>query len=115
MNDPKCSASNRKDWTMARLEMRIIHHFYPDEAVDRIKPLLENLRAEYGDKIAGLKEKWDGNTNSFQFSVSGYEVSGTLTVEQSSVKLSGNLPWQAAIFKRKIEAAIRERAAIFLA
>jgi len=45
----------------------------------------------------------------------GMPVSGTLTVHPSAVEISGDLPFLAALYKDKIESAIREQADTLLA
>lgn len=100
---------------MARFNMTISHRLTQDEAVKRIKTLLGEVKNQFADKISNLREEWDGDTGTFSFSAMGFSVSGTLTVKSSEVELSGNLPFAAAFFRRKIEATIRERAETLLA
>lgn len=100
---------------MARLNMTVSHHLEQDEAVRRIKTLLNEVQNQYADKVSDLREEWNGNTGTFSFSAMGFSVSGTLTVNPSEVELSGILPFAAAFFKGKIESTIRERAETLLA
>jgi hypothetical protein len=100
---------------MARLEMSIPHHLSQDEAVQRIKRLLETVKSEHADKINELRESWNENVGTFNLSALGFSVSGTIAVMPDEVQLSGDLPFAASFFKSRIETTIRERAAELLA
>jgi putative polyhydroxyalkanoate system protein len=100
---------------MPSLEMSIPHKLTREEARRRIQELLPKMKNDYGDQIKNLQEEWNGDTGSFSFSVMGFAVSGTLTVNDSSVDLDGNLPFAAAFFKGKIKSVIEEKAQEVLA
>lgn len=100
---------------MARMNLVIPHTFPQAEALGRIRSLLQQLKAQHGDRISNLQEEWHGNCCTFRFSVMGFAVSGTLRVGSSQVEINGDLPWAASLFRGKIEATIRERAATLLA
>jgi hypothetical protein len=100
---------------MAKLNMSIPHHLSQDEALNRIKRLLGQVKQQYADRVTDLRESWEGNVGTFSFSAMGFSVSGTLNVTPSDVELNGNLPFAAGLFKGKIEQTIRERAEELLA
>ncbi len=100
---------------MPSLEMSIPHKLTREEARRRIQDLLPKMKNDYGDHIKNLHEEWNGDTGSFSFSVMGFAVSGTLTVNDSSVDLDGNLPLAASFFKGKIKSVIEEKAQEVLA
>ena len=100
---------------MPSLEISIPHKLTKEEARRRIQELLPKMKKDYGDQIKDLHEEWSDNTGSFSFSVMGFAVSGTLTVNDSSVDLDGNLPFAAAFFKGKIKSVIEEKAQQVLA
>ncbi|MEK7630394.1 MAG: polyhydroxyalkanoic acid system family protein [Patescibacteria group bacterium] len=100
---------------MAKLNITITHRLNQDEALNRIKTLLDDVKHQFGDKISDLYEEWDGNAGKFSFSAMGFSVSGTLIVKPQEIELSGNLPFAASFFKGKIELTIRERAESLLA
>lgn len=93
---------------MSKIDITVTHCFSQDEALQRSHGLLEKIKKQFADKINDLQQKWDGNTDIFNFSVMGFSVSGKLTVNPSEVKLMAILPFAAVFFKGKIEAAIRE-------
>jgi hypothetical protein len=47
--------------------------------------------------------KWEDNVLTFALTTYGFTISGTITVEDSEVKLQGQLPFAALPFKGKIE------------
>ena len=99
---------------MPKLNMVVPHGLTQDEAVRRIKNLLDDMKTQFADKVSDLHEEWDGNIGKFNFSAMGFPVSGTLTVKTSQVEISGNLPFAAMFFKGKIESTIRDRAETLL-
>ncbi|MDB4978539.1 MAG: hypothetical protein JWM56_725 [Candidatus Peribacteria bacterium] len=95
---------------MPNLHFTIPHPLSEQEALTRIKSLLEELKKEFGGKMTNLQEKWQGNTDAFSFTVMGFDVSGTLIVRDKEVELQGSLPLAALPFKGKIEETIRKEA-----
>lgn len=100
---------------MPKLEMSIRHNLPQAEAVSRIKGLLGEIKQQHGEQITNLKEVWSGNKANFSFNAAGFDVSGTLEVGLSEVKLNGSLPFLAGLFKGQIESTIRDRAQRLLA
>jgi hypothetical protein len=100
---------------MASLNMSIPFSISHEEALKRIKNLLTETKKEHGDKIDNLKEHWDGNVGTFSFTAKGYDISGTLTVEDSTVELNGKIPFAVSLFKGAITRAINEKAGELLA
>ena len=100
---------------MPKLSMNISHSLSQDEAIKRIKNLLNDVKTQYADKIGDLHEEWNGSTEKFNFSAMGFPLSGTLIVNTSHVEIPGNLPFTAIFFKKKIESTIKDRAEKLLA
>ena len=90
--------------------MNIPHQLSQEEALLRIQSLLQKVKSKFANAIRDLHEEWNGNTGSFRFTVKGFEVSGILTVKQSSVELDGKIPFAANFFKGKIKSLIRTEA-----
>jgi hypothetical protein len=57
--------------------------------------------------VAELREGWTDGTFSFRFKVVGMRISGTLTVEDSAVRVAAEVPFAALLFKKKIEEQVR--------
>ncbi len=95
---------------MPKLNMTIPHQLRQDEALKRIQSLFEEVKNQFADKISNLREEWKECTDTFSFSIMGFSVSGTLSVNPCEVNLSSNLPFAISFFKGKIESTIQERA-----
>jgi len=106
---------NKKTKIMATMKMAVPHRLSQDEALNRVKKLLGQVRNQFADKISDLNENWNGNVGTFSFKAMKFAVSGTLTVTPSEVQLDGTLPWAANLFKGTIEKTIKDRAKELLA
>ena len=100
---------------MPKLNLSVPHKLSQQDAMKRIKGLLEKVKTEHGDKISNLREEWTGHVGTFSFSAMGFSVAGTLEVTPTDVQFSGDLPFAASLFKNKIETTIRDRATELLA
>ena len=99
---------------MPTLEMSISHNLPQQEALQRIKKLLSETKRDHGDKIQDLAETWNGNEGNFSFKAQGYDISGTLSVNPTSIELKGKVPFAFSLFKGTITRMISERAADLL-
>ena len=100
---------------MPKLNITITHHLSQDEALRRSKGLLGDVKTQFVGKVSDLREQWNGNVNSFSFSMEGLSVYGTLIVTPSEVEFFVDLPFAATFFRGKIESTIRDRAGRLLA
>jgi len=94
---------------MPRFNMSIAHSQTEDEALKRIKNELAEMKTRFADKISGLQENWNENTCEFSLSIKGLSVSGSMIVKPSEIRICGDLPFPAILFKSKIEFEIREK------
>jgi hypothetical protein len=115
MHARKLSHNSSRRIKMPKLEMTIPHRLSQPEALQRLRTLIPQFQQKYGKDITELREQWQDSIGTFSFKVKGFSVSGTLTVEDCQLKLSGNLPLVVTFHKEKIETAIREEAARLLA
>ncbi len=95
---------------MSKLDIRIPHQLSREEAGGRIKGLLSQMKREYGENVKDLREDWSENSCRFSFSVMGSAITGTLDILNDEVRITGDLPFAASLFKGKIEDTIREKA-----
>ena len=92
------------------MELAVQHKLQKDEALKRIKGLLEETKFRFADKFSGLKEDWNGDKCSFDFSAVGFSVTGEIIVDSSEVRILGKIPFAALPFRGKIESIIKEEA-----
>jgi len=100
---------------MAKLDITIPHSLPKEEALARVQGLLGKLQQEQKDFIKDVSEKWNGNEGEFSFSAKGFDLSGTITVEENNVNINGQLPFALSFFKGMISQVIKEKAGELLA
>jgi hypothetical protein len=83
------------------------HSLGAEEATARLKSFFEKLKERHQDKISNLAEQWSDNKLEYSFSTFGFNIKGDMTVEPNEVKVIGNLPFAAMMFKGQIEQAVR--------
>lgn len=100
---------------MPKSTVTVDHDLGRDEALERLKGILVEAKAQYGDRITDLEETWTDTGGRFSFKAMGMKVSGDLMVEDDRVDIIGDFPWAAKPFQGTIEATLRERAERLLA
>jgi hypothetical protein len=93
---------------MVPLNVSVTHCLGQPAAIDRVQQLLDRLQREYAGQISDVRGQWDDNQLKFGFSVSGLPIDCKLTVQESDVSVSSDLPLAAALFRGKIESWIRD-------
>jgi hypothetical protein len=63
-----------------------------DEALNRVKACLTEIKTQYGNMVSNLTENWNGYVGTFSGSARGFSVSGTVTVDPSEATV-----WRSAI------------------
>ena len=92
---------------MPKINATVPHGLGKQTARSALDGLLAKVTQKYGDQVTGLEQNWVGDTLSFAFTTYGFKISGNLEVEDKQVKLHGDLPFAAAMFKGKIESSIQ--------
>jgi len=100
---------------MPKSTVTVPHELGKDEALTRIKGILVQAKAQYGDRITNLQENWTDDGGTFSFQAMGFKIAGALAVSDSDVAITGDYPWAAKPFQGTIEATLRERAERLLA
>lgn len=90
--------------------MTFTHNDTEQVAIDKIKRLLREQKAELSKHAEILEERWEGNILHFGFSLQGQKITGTLTVRDREFELYAKLPLMLRMFEGKIVKAIREQA-----
>ncbi len=92
---------------MPAMKMSFPHQLGQEQAAERLKGFLEKLRHRHADKLTIQEDNWVGNVLNFAFSTFGFKISGAMTVGDDDIKLDGQLPIAAMMFKGKIESEIK--------
>ena len=91
---------------MPGFNTEVEHQLGREEAVERLKKFLEQVRQKYSEFVTELQGAWNDNVLTFSLKTYGFKIDGTLTVEDRLARLTGNLPFAALAFRGKIEQSI---------
>jgi hypothetical protein len=92
---------------MPSLSVQVPHQLPLAEAVTRLQSFLEEVRRDHADRVSNVQGEWLGETLKFGFTAMGMQIKGDLVVGDQDVKVSGNLPFAASLFRGTIESTIR--------
>lgn len=90
--------------------MAISHNLPQDEALIRVKGMLEAMKKEAGDDLDIIEESWKDNVGTSTFKAKGMKFSGTMTVTDKALEIQGTIPLLAVLFRGIVEKEIRRRA-----
>ncbi|MCG8585155.1 MAG: polyhydroxyalkanoic acid system family protein [Pirellulales bacterium] len=88
---------------MPKVSMAVPHALGQEAALDRLKTFAEKVRDKFADSVKNMQETWDENGCNFGFRTYGMDFAGTMKVEDSEVKIEGDLPFRAMMFKGRIQ------------
>lgn len=94
---------------MPSMKVVVSHGLGQEEAANRLRTMLEDIKRLYAGQISNLEERWHESGGEFSFSAMGFKTSGTIEIESHEVRVDGRLPLAAALFKGRIEDAIRDQ------
>ena len=93
---------------MPRVTIETSHALGQEEALRRLKQKISVIKDTYQGQFSDLCEQWNENTLSFGFKATGMKVSGTVTVEDSQVKLAAKVPLAAMVLKGVVQRRVRD-------
>jgi putative polyhydroxyalkanoate system protein len=99
---------------MPKFSITVPHALSQEEATSRLQGILEKIKERHASQVSDLKEEWIGNTLNFAFKTFGFNVKGAMNVEPSEVKVDGDLPFAAMMFKGRIEQEVKDTLARWL-
>lgn len=92
---------------MPSLSVQVPHQLPVAEAVTRLQNFLEEVRRDHADRVSNVQGEWQAEKLKFGFTAMGMQINGDLVVGDSDVRVSGNLPFAASLFRGTIESTIR--------
>ena len=92
---------------MPGFSTQVPHELPRDQAADKLKAFVDDVRRQHGDKVQNLRGEWRETTLEFAFTAYGMAVQGSMVVEEAYVRVAGTLPLAAAFFRGQIEQTIR--------
>lgn len=99
---------------MAALNINIPHSLPKEEALSRIKGLLQQVKEEQANVVSNIKESWQDDKGEFSFTAMGFDLSGLIDVKDDGIDINAELPFAVSLFKGKIKEIITEKAAQLL-
>ena len=105
----------RGNQPMPRVNVETSHALSGEEAMQRLKDKLSALKEAYQGQFSDLREEWSGNTFSYGFKAAGMKFAGTVTVQDSLVKLAAELPLATIMFKGMIKTQVAKELGELLA
>ena len=93
------------------MQVQIPHKFTQAQAVQQVKRALDDGRAKAAGQATIHEERWDDNVLTFDVTVQGQRISGTVTIGDASFDIYAKLPIMLRMFEGRIEAAIKEQVA----
>ncbi len=92
---------------MPALAIQVPHQLPVAEAVVRLQKFLDEIRRDHAERVSNVQGEWLAETLKFAFTAMGMQIKGNLIVGEQDVRVSGNLPFAAALFRGTIEQTIR--------
>jgi hypothetical protein len=97
------------------VSITVSHELGREAAVARLRQGVDRIRDKLGMvRMQLVEESWDGDRLSFGVAAMGYTVRGTLTVEESLVRVEMLLPWLLAAFAEKLKLGVEKQGQILL-
>jgi putative polyhydroxyalkanoate system protein len=100
---------------MPSLSVAVPHVLGQEQATQRLKERFGQLKDRFGSSVSDLEEQWDGHALKYGFTTLGVRVRGSVTTDDSEVRVTAELPLLAMAFKGTIETQIRDELAKVLA
>jgi hypothetical protein len=91
---------------MSSFSKEVPHQLGRNEAKQRLQTFLEKVTQQFQEHVTKLNGEWDDNVLRFAFTTYGFNITGTLTVEENVARVEGKLPLAALLFKGAIEQSI---------
>ncbi|MBA4197719.1 MAG: hypothetical protein C0459_09215 [Chitinophaga sp.] len=93
---------------MSSINISIPHSLSKDEVAAKTKNMLSNLKEKFAGMIDSVSEEWNGYTGKFTLSAKGFDVSGTMIINDASIDIEAKIPMTLAFFKGAIESNIKK-------
>lgn len=92
---------------MPQMIVQVPHQLPVDEAVTRLQNFLDEVRRDHADRIRDVYGEWQGSSLQFAFTAMSLQIRGDLHVLIEEVRVIGQLPFAALLFRGQIEQTIR--------
>jgi len=94
---------------MPEFKTEIPHTLGQQAAAERLKGFVDAIRERYKDQVSAVQGEWkDPHTLEFGLTTFGITISGQLNIQEELVRVTGQIPIAALMFKGKIVSGIEE-------
>ena len=93
---------------MPGFSTEVTHDLGRQAAKERLETFLDKMSEKYKDQISDMEGSWDDHVLNYKFTTYGIKIKGQLTVEDEKVRMDGELPFAAMMFKGKISSQIQK-------
>lgn len=100
---------------MPSFKIQLPHTQSQEEVISRLSQFVLRMEKEFSGKITQSESSWIDNKMTFSFIVSGFRISGEMTIEDHEVIVDGRVPLLAAPFMGRVEREIEKALADELA
>jgi hypothetical protein len=100
---------------MPKFSVTVPHELTKEEAGARLVHFSDKVQERFKDSIKDFQQTTEGDVSKFSFKTFGMAIAGKIHVDAPDVKLDGDLPFAAMMFKGKIEQSIRDELTKLLA
>lgn len=91
---------------MPAFQVEVPHQLGQQQALERLQAFVQKVADRYKDQVSKVDGNWEGNVLNFALTTYGFNITGSLTVEDTAVQLKGQIPFAALPFRGKIEHSI---------
>ena len=92
---------------MPGFSTEVPHSLGKEGCMERMKGFLDQVEERFKGQIGEIDGSWDDNVLSYKFVSYGIKIEGKMRVEEEQVKMEGEIPFAAMMFKGKIVDSIR--------
>jgi predicted transcriptional regulator len=86
--------------------INVSHNLAKNEAKERIKKVIEDLKKDYGNIVKNPQEKWNQDSTTINFHAYNLSFEGIIEFKESQVKIDFKVPFFAKVFEGRIRSEI---------
>jgi hypothetical protein len=97
---------------MPKFSFSVPHSKGREDAKKNLRAYIDKSREYMAKNMNDMKEDWSAwdtdNKYAFSFNTFGFNIAGAMTVADDAVKVDGEIPFAAVMFKGKIEQGFKD-------
>jgi hypothetical protein len=91
-------------------EVSVPHHLSQEDAMKRIKSLVNELKTRFGGQVSDVHEEWTENSCKFSMKLKMFRLAGSIVVEPKVVVIKGTMPTGTGRYENKAKTLIQDQA-----